>query len=57
MKRFLSSILALCMLAALLSGCGAGNNAETGTQMDGERTIKDEIIFAQGSDLTSMDPP
>ena len=56
MKRFLSSILALCMLAALLSGCGAGNNAETGTQTDGERTIKDEIIFAQGSDLTSMDP-
>ncbi len=68
MKKSIASFLALCILAVSLCGCGANNTqgnssppppAQSTPGQDSpspERSTKDEIIFAQGSDLTTMDP-
>lgn len=63
MKKMTALILAAAMVFSL-AGCSqeksdAGGTADTaGAQAEasGERKIKDEIVFAQSSDLTTMNP-
>src|SRR5699024_1307630 len=38
------------------SGAAVSGAESGGSEASGERQIKDEIIFAQSSDLTTMDP-
>jgi peptide/nickel transport system substrate-binding protein len=58
MKKALSLILALCMTVPMLCSCGSKTTPAGSTTGPGveETSIKDEIVFAQGSDLTTMDP-
>lgn len=63
MKKWLSLLLAAVMMLSVLCGCSSGSGAATaapagpsGSAEPTERAIKDEIVFAQGSDLTTMDP-
>ena len=53
MKKFFVTLMALCMICSVI--CFCGSKEPTGEQT-GDRKIKDEIIFAQGSDITSLDP-
>lgn len=65
MKKYLAILLMLCMVFSMLCACSSnknsspveGDKSNTNTEeTNTERPIKDEIIFAQGSDITSLDP-
>ena len=59
MKKLLSIMLTLCMVIPMMCACSSTSSTSaesSGDQADTERPIKDEIIFAQGSDITSLDP-
>lgn len=58
MKKLIALALALVMAFSLIA-CGKQTDnptAQDPSKPAGERKTKDEIIFAQGSDLTTMDP-
>lgn len=54
MKKIFSALLTVCMLLGCLSACGSKNPS---TSDDGSATTgaKDTIVFAQASDITSLD--
>lgn len=60
MKKILVILLAL---ALILTGCGGGDDQATGSESNeneakapAEKVQKDTIVFAQGADVTSLDP-
>jgi len=57
MKKIIPLLLVMCLAFSLISGCSKNPKVDDQTtKQTGERKIKDQIIFAQGSDLTTMDP-
>ena len=68
MKKLTALLLTTAAVLSLAACSGGGETAEGdsgaavsgaesgGSEASGERQIKDEIIFAQSSDLTTMEP-
>jgi len=59
MKKLLSTVLILAMALTVLTGCGGSStDSQEGTPAvsEGAKEAKDTIIFAQGADITSLDP-
>jgi len=59
MKKLVTAVLILVMVLSVLTGCGNSNTAsQTGTPAASEKPkeTKDTIVFAQGADITSLDP-
>lgn len=53
MKKILVVLLSLTMI---LSGCSNGTDKEPAGNDGGEEVLKDTLVFAQGADITSLDP-
>jgi len=54
MKRIAAYSLMLVVFFGMLSGCGQATEKQS--QSPAGKTPKDTIVFAQGSDITSLDP-
>lgn len=47
MKRFLSAVLVLMMVAALFTGCGQSSGEEAGSEVKAEKTVKMKLAWAE----------
>lgn len=55
MKKITRLLVTVLILSMVLTGCGGGTE-KTGGDSSSEGDIKDTVIFAQGADITSLDP-
>ena len=57
-KKIISTLLVLCMIGAMVAGCGGGSSGDesSGDGDSGERKVKDTLVYAQSADVYSMDP-
>ena len=57
MKRAITLLLAIVMMMSVMAGCGNNSTNASGRNAGNDgKAVKDTVIFAQGSDVTSFDP-
>ena len=57
MKRLLSLVLVVTMMASMLVGCGGNKNSDTaGTDDSSDKNIADTLVVAQSADPRGLDP-
>ena len=56
MKKTISVILVLLMVIGCFTACGSSETAPAANNNEGARKTKDEIVFAQATDITTLNP-